>query len=139
MVPGTLVFTDIKGRTVNNATGLVWTHVLISLDQVLYEATWPVVKKSSEFPPATKNLYILPPETPYSKSQISLMLAFAEKNLGRRYMLRGYVFPNWYGKVRGVYCSEFVCRVLQAGNVDIPLAAGYTPDALYTAITGLDP
>lgn len=138
MVPGTLVFTDIKGRTVNNITNLIWTHVLIHLDGFLYEATWPEVKKSCEFPPAM-NLMSLPPAVPYTALQLRGMLNFAEKSLGRRYMLRGYVFPRWYGNVRGIYCSEFACRVLRAGGVDIPLAAGYTPDLLYTTLTGLTP
>lgn len=126
-----IIFNDIRGRTVNNLTGLTWTHVLVQLGDTLYEATWPRVKKSYVLPEA-KTTEIL--EFEVSGVSINAMIAFGEKNLGQRYMLRGYLFPKLYHKTRGVYCSEFACDMLVAGGFELKAIDGYTPDTLYKAL-----
>lgn len=126
-----VIFNDIRGRTVNNLTGLIWTHVLIQLNSILYEATWPRVKKSYVIPEAETTEIL---EFENSSININGMIDFGEKNLGQRYMLRGYLFPKLYHKTRGVYCSEFACDMLVAGGFNLKAIDGYTPDTLYRAL-----
>lgn len=130
--PGTLAFTDVMGPLVNVATGLKWTHVLIYLDP-WYEATVPKVKRSEGF--QGRYVYVAPPDG----LDVDAMRKYADSQLGRPYGLRGYLNPKLYGKTRGVYCSEFACYVLRAGGLQIPKRAGYTPDRLYTVLTGRRP
>jgi hypothetical protein len=126
-----VIFNDIRGRTVNNITNLVWTHVLVQVGTAIYEATWPVVRKSYVIPEA-KAMEVL--EFEVGPSQASNMITFGEKSLGQRYMLRGYLFPSRFGKTRGVYCSEFACDMLRAGGFKLKPKDGYTPDTLLKAL-----
>ncbi len=143
MRDGSLVFTDVGGKLVNNVTKLKYTHVLIWLRGLYYEATPPRVRKTSKVenlgPAPIKLLDVVEPDPQYTDDQIERMFRFAERNLGRRYVLMGYFFPKLYGRTRGVYCSEFACDVLLAGGVDISKRSGYTPDLLYEAVTGRKP
>ncbi len=143
MTPGSLIFTDVGGQIVNNATQLKWTHVLIWLNGFYYEATLPKVRKTETILDdglvKLKAMELVEPLFPYTDDQLALMLKYAERNLGRRYSLVGYLLPRLYGRTRGVYCSEFVSDVLRAGDVDIDKRAGYTPDILYEALTGRKP
>jgi hypothetical protein len=129
MKPGTLLFTDSGGQVLNRTLSLNYMHVLIWLNDIWYEATWPVVRKTNKDRRTNRWLFREPIAT-YTPAQLRGMLQYAESMLGTPYMCQGYFFPNRYGKTRGVYCSEFACKVLRAGGVGIPAGAGYTPDKL---------
>lgn len=139
MREGSLIFTDQGRDFVNRLTDLKWTHVLIWLNGQCYEATPPVVRKTTKWPPKGHTILVVEPEPEYTQQQIALMRAYAEATLGTPYRLRGYLFPRFFGKTRGVYCSEFACDALRAGHVPISQKSGYTPDLLYEAITGEKP
>ena len=125
-----VVFTDQGGPFINNTLDLTWTHALILLDGLYYEATWPRVKKSPQFKCVQSYTYgVGVPDRCYDD-----MLKYAESKLGTRYNFWGYFFPRWYGKTRGVYCSQFVCDVLRAGWIPLPKGAGWSPDKLLKAL-----
>lgn len=133
---GTLVFTDIKSTLVNDWLHLKWTHVLIWLDGWYYEATWPHVKAGPKY--EWRQQLVLPPRHPYAAIQVAGMVEYAEKNLGRRYSIEGYRFPDRYGKTAGIYCSQFACECLRAGMVGVPHESGYDPDKLLAAVKELE-
>jgi hypothetical protein len=139
MREGSLIFTDQGSDFVNRITNLKWTHVLIWLDEFCYEATPPVVRKTKKWPPKGHTVLVVEPEPEYTPQQIALMRGYADSMLGTPYRLRGYLFPSMFGKTRGIYCSEFACDALRAGKVLISQKSGYTPDLLYTEITGEKP
>jgi hypothetical protein len=127
----TVVFTDVGGDIINNVLDEYWLHVLIELEPGLfYEATPPYVKKGAEYRARRelKRSFII------EDKQHAAMVKFAESKLGVRYNFLGYFFPRWYNKTRGIYCSQFVCQVLRAGEFDIPIGAGYSPDKLLKAL-----
>jgi uncharacterized protein YycO len=135
---GTVVLSKTDGLILNALTGLHWTHAAIVLDDTVYEAAWPRVRKVPLS--AIKRRHVMiPPSTPLTRQQIAAMVRYAEGSLGRRYMLRGWLFPRNYGRTRGVYCSEFAARVLIAGGAHISLRSGYTPDVLEGVLIGADP
>jgi hypothetical protein len=125
-----VIFNDVRGQTVNNLTNLVWTHVLVQVGAAIYEATWPVVRKSYVLPPASKSEIL---EFEIAPNLAAKMVVFGEKNLGSRYMLR-YLIPSRFGKVRGLYCSEFAYDILRVGGFKVSPKDGYTPDALLEAL-----
>ncbi len=130
---GTVVLSNTNGHVLNGLTRLRWTHAAIVLDGSVYEATWPRVRKAPLS--AIKRRHVMiPPAQPLASDQVAAMMRYAEASLGRRYMLRGWLFPQLYGRTRGVYCSEFVARVLIAGGGPLPLRSGYSPDVLGQAI-----
>jgi len=139
MKEGSLIFTDQGGDFVNRVTRLTWTHALIYLNGYYYEATPPVVRKTTKWPPKGHTVLVVEPDIDYTSQQLQLMRSYAEKMLGTPYRLRGYLFPSIFGKTRGVYCSEFACNTLRAGGVPLDYKSGYTPDLLYEAITGEKP
>jgi len=126
-----VIFTDIGGRVLNRVLGENWLHVLVELKPgVFYEATWPVVKKGPTYRARRKHIVTLL----VAETQWRGMMHYAESQMGRRYMCRGYFFPKWFGKTRGIYCSQYACNVLRAGGVPIPVGAGYSPDKLLKAL-----
>lgn len=129
MEPGTLIFTDIGGRVLNNVLDLNWLHVLIALDGTHYEATWPVVKRSCCY--KWRRRVIVPPPWPLDEAA---MKKFADSQLGRKYSFRGYFVPRLYGKTKGIYCSQFACYTLIAGGAPIRKIDGYSPDTLLRAV-----
>jgi hypothetical protein len=128
----TVVFTDEGGPVINKTLGLTFTHALIRFgdDKNYYEATWPVVCKSANYKYTARFLYVF--DAPYD--DVLNMQRYADSQLGRRYSFWGYFFPSLYGKTRGIYCSQYVCDVLRAGNIPIPKGAGWSPDKLLKAL-----
>jgi len=137
----TIILTDQGGDIINNALGLTWSHVLIYLDNDwIYEATWPRVRKTHPWSgkalaKATKIEHF---ELFVTAQQWKGMIEYAESQLGKRYNFWGYFFPRWYNRTNGVYCSQFVCQVLRAGGLNIPIGAGYSPDKLLKTLKVCD-
>jgi hypothetical protein len=123
----TVVFTDQGGPIVNTALELRYTHVLITFDGVqYYEATWPKVCISSKYKHTSECRLTFQAPT----ISVDMMEAYARSQLGRKYSFWGYFFPSIYGRTRGIYCSQYVCDVLRAGEIPIPKGAGWSPDKL---------
>lgn len=127
----TVVFTDQGGPVVNKVLGLTYTHALVTFDGVnYYEATWPRVTISTKYKRVSECRFSFHAPT-YS---VIKMKEYAESQLGRKYSFWGYFFPSLYSKTRGIYCSQYVCDVLRAGDVPIPKGAGWSPDKLLKAL-----
>ena len=126
-----VVFTDIGGDVINRVLDEHWLHVLVELSPGLYyEATWPRVKKGPTYRARREFRVSVPiPDEGYHR-----MIKYAESMLGTRYSFFGYFFPRWYNKHKGIYCSQYACKVLRAGGVPIPIGAGYSPDKLLKAL-----
>ena len=131
---GTLIFTDQGGLVVNRVLKLKWTHALIYLGGDIWEATWPRVKRSTTYKHVRCTMV-----APLLALDWEAMKALAEENEGRRYSATGYFRPELYNKTPGIYCSQFVAMLLEAGGSKITVEDGRDPDILYTAITGRKP
>lgn len=129
LTDGTLIFTDVATEFLNTVLDERWLHVLIFLRGSYYEATWPRVRKIDRYH-YRRRLIV---RGTYTEAQVDKMVEFAESKLGLRYNFWGYFFPRWYNKTHGVYCSQYACQVLRAGDVPIPIGAGYSPDKLLKA------
>lgn len=125
-----IVFTDQGGPLINRVLGLKWTHVLVKFGDRYYEATWPRVKRSDSFNSVAFHVETVKvSDSMYDRAEL-----YAWSQIGRRYNFWGYFFPRWYGKTRGVYCSQFVCEVLRRAGVPLPPGAGWSPDKLLKAL-----
>jgi hypothetical protein len=60
--------------------------------------------------------FIMQPRASYTKRELEAMKWYAESQLGRPYMLRGW----WRGReVRGIFCSQYVGDIIeQSGKID---------------------
>ena len=126
-----VVFTDVGGDIINNVLGEHWLHVLVELEPGLfYEATWPRVKKGPTYRAKRQVKFPLRVSTLRHEK----MVASAESKLGLRYNFWGYFFPRFYNKTHGIYCSQYACQILRAGDFPIPIGAGYSPDKLLKAL-----
>lgn len=134
MQDGTLIYTNFVGPCLRRTVDLEWTHVLIGLRGFIYEAAPPRVKRSHNLP---RRVLLQPPKVPYTEEQINLMVQYAMSQLGRKYQWTGFFCPRYYGRTRGVYCSQYACNILRAGKVPIAYCAGYSPDTLKAAMEAL--
>jgi hypothetical protein len=145
---GTLIFWDggLLVRPIERHTGSTLTHVAIVLDGYVYEATWPRVQRTpytayiaglqhkAELPYWRRRnfswVHIPPPK--YTSEQVAAMRAYAVSQLGRPYMLRGYLFNR---EVRGLHCSQYVGNMLDRAGVIQSENFNETPVSLYRKMT----
>jgi hypothetical protein len=137
-------FTNLISRHTDSTL----THAAIILydngEPWVYEATPPRVcrtalpeylrlleKKSQRH---EMSWFILEPRIPYSSRELSAMKRYAESQLGRPYMLRGW----WKGReVRGIFCSEYVADILeQSGRIN-SAHIHESPGSLYIKVRDL--
>jgi hypothetical protein len=102
-------------------TGSHLTHAAVILNGYVYEAVPPRVHKVpladylKEMEGKKKRgftYFIVSPKTPYTKDQVTAMVSYAESQLGRRYVLRGYNKRL----TRGIFCSQLVSDILGKGG-----------------------
>ena len=134
MLDGTLIYTNFVGTCLRSTVDLEWTHVLIHLRGMQYEATPPRVRRTQHLP---RRVFLQLPKEPYTEEQINKMVRHAVSQLGRKYDWHGFFDPRFYGRTRGIYCSQYACNILRAGNVPIAYCAGYSPDTLKAAMEKL--
>jgi hypothetical protein len=109
-------------KTIKRHTDSPLTHTAIVLydgnEPWVYEASPPRVSRTplAEYLNLLKrksqkhaiSWFIMQPRVPYSESELVAMKNYANSQLGRPYMIRGW----WKGReVRGLFCSEY------AGNI----------------------
>ena len=127
-------------------TGSHLTHAAIILNGYVYEAVPPRVHKVSlaeyikemeakKLEPAMQKrgftYLIIQPKTPFTTSEQALMLKYADSQLGRPYMLRGW----WKGhEVRGIFCSQLVSDILAKGGRIKSDSIHESPGSLYGKI-----
>ena len=107
-------------RPIYRHTGSAITHAAIVLDGYVYEAVPPRVHKVplAEYKRhlAEKGIkwFMLSPKKPFVLGQVRAMRAYAESQLGRPYMLRGW----WKGfEVVGIFCSQLVANTLERSGI----------------------
>ena len=128
---GTVIIVEngFLSRPITKITGSGKCHCAIILYQGgqpwVYEATLPHVRKMPlvDYQKwleqrrlrcmsrglTNRSIYYRQPKTPYTVEQLARMKIYAESQLGRKYMMRGYWKQR---KVRGTHCSQFVSEVI---------------------------
>lgn len=129
---GSLIFWrgGVLAGPIARHTGSNITHAAIVLKDTagkpwVYEAVPPRVHKVplseylTEMTQKSKKhkdftWFVLTPKKAYTQKQVKDMRAYAEEQLGRPYMLRGW----WKGhEVRGLFCSQYVGNILEKSGV----------------------
>jgi hypothetical protein len=133
-------------RPIRNSTGSNYTHVAIAIDNNIYEATPPVVRKLPVDEYFKRLAYIgkqpfwqkrdfsyftMLPKEPFTEKQVNAMRVYAESQIGRTYMLRGY----WQNReVRGIMCSQYVGNILERSGLIKSSNYKESPISLYNKI-----
>jgi hypothetical protein len=133
-------------KPISRHTGSDITHAAIVLDGYVYEAVPPCVRKVTleqyvkEMNAKAKKSrrgftwIIVQPKEPYTTAKVSAMRKYAEAQLGRPYMLRGW----WKGhEVRGIFCSQYVANTLENGSRIKSDSVHESPGSLYKKLEGL--
>src|SRR5208282_6002350 len=120
-------------------TGSTITHAAIILDGWVYEAAPPCVHKVplGEYLASLRaraartagfSWFVLKPRTSYTRQELSALRLYAESQLGRPYMLRGW----WqYREVRGIFCSQFVGDAIEQSGKIVSAHFRESPVSLY--------
>lgn len=122
---GTLLFVENSHNLVESYTKSSFSHVAIVIDDCVYEANPPQVKKQTlqewcldvgklnegSGSPALVSVFV--PNNPYSKEQVCDMKTFLEKQVGRRYSIKGYLTNTTSD---GIHCSEMCSLALEASG-----------------------
>jgi hypothetical protein len=119
---GTLLFVENGYNIVERFTDSSYSHVAIVVDGQVYEANPPkVIKYSVEdwFTNIGKNnegigspaiVEALLPNTPYSEAELKAMREYLEKQVGRRYSVKGYLKKH---AGDGIHCAEMCSAALE--------------------------
>jgi hypothetical protein len=125
-------------------TGSDITHAAIVLydgddEPWVYEAVPPCVRKIrlSEYEKELQtqgqkrrdfSWFSMSPKIPYTVKQLTEMKKYAESQLGRPYMLRGW----WKGyEVRGIFCSQYVGNTIERSELITSGSVRESPGSLY--------
>jgi hypothetical protein len=78
-------------------------------------------------------LWVMQPEKPYSDAQLERMQTYLDRQLGRRYSVKGYVRKR---PVDGIHCAELASTALSHGErIDVPTPFAMSPGALYEKVS----
>lgn len=76
--------------------------------------------------------FTMQPSVPYTKNELAAMKWYAESQLGRPYMLRGW----WKGReVRGLFCSQYVGNIIEQSGLIDSSNFRESPGSLYTKLS----
>jgi hypothetical protein len=128
-------------KPISKHTGSTITHATIILYEdskpYVYEAVPPVVHRVplKEYITSMANhkrkdfsYFIVEPKHRYTKDELIKMKAYADSQLGRQYMMRGY----WKGhEVRGIMCSQFAGNTIEKSGLIKSDNFHETPGSLY--------
>ena len=131
-------------RPISKATGSTITHATIILYEdgkpYVYEAVPPVVhrvpyaeylKLMTTHKRKDFSYFLMEPKQRYTQDSLTKMKAYADSQLGRRYMMRGY----WKGQeVRGIMCSQFAGNTIEKSGLIKSDNFRETPGSLYRKI-----
>lgn len=137
-------------KTIERHTGSSMNHAAIVLydkDEVyVYESSPPRVKRTAwerweaetakykrQYPKSM--VYCLYPNPPWSSLELQRMKTYADSQMGRPYMVRGYLRDE---EVKGIHCSQYVGNILaQTGRIQ---SANYkeSPFTLYEKMRQLE-
>lgn len=142
---GTLLFVENGQNLVETYTHSTYSHIAIVIDDHVYEAEPPRIRKQSllewftnigkhnEGTASPALVVVMAPDKPYSKEEVGNMREYLEKQVGRRYSIRGYL-RNVPGD--GIHCSEMCAGALEAsGRYDFSRPNyTYSPGDLHDSI-----
>jgi hypothetical protein len=156
---GTVIFVtqsgrqDVLAKKIEQATGDNISHTAIILyedDQpYVYESTIPggvqrnklkdYMKKvnglKSAFPTKGMQIHLIPPDPEYNADELIRMKHYANGQLGRPYMLRGW----WKGKeVRGMHCSQYVGNIVSRSGRIESFNYKESPASLYVKLEAIE-
>lgn len=132
---GTLVMSRLKGRLgnlVSRVAGSYYTHTAIVVDGMVCESTLPRAKCTPLHRYAAGKPWIVryvPPSQPLTSEQIHGIRSYVHRNVGRRYGLKQFLYPNSRSDGR-IYCSQFAHGALSSAGVPLPPRSWHTPDRL---------
>ena len=124
------------GRIAQRITHDRYTHAAIVLKGFVYEADYPVVKRTPlrKYQRPRAHIYAFVPRHSFTTAEVSGMVQYAESHLGQRYGLRSYFHPNAPSHGR-TWCSLYVEEVLNhSGRYHLTRAQGFEPQNLLDAI-----
>lgn len=116
-------------KPIYNHTGSTIVHTAIILYEndkpYVFEATWPRVRKVplEQYYQILENCkkerpkyswFVEQPRHVFTDIQLTKMKQYANSQLGRRYMLRGWVEGR---EVRGIFCSEYTGNILEQSGL----------------------
>ena len=121
-------------KIIDRHTGSTITHAAIVLNGYVYEAVPPCVHKvrldeyKAHMAKKGTHYFITVPKKPFSRDQIAAMVKYAESQLGRPYLLRGY----WKGmETRGIFCSQLVGNTIETSGLIKSANFHESPGSLY--------
>lgn len=110
---GSLIFLEHSNNIVENETESPITHVGIVIDNNIYEATKPRIRKVSidEFKRKNRKfkIYIKNPEIPFTVTEVSILKDYLESQIRRKYSVWGYITGH---EVKGMHCGELIANAL---------------------------
>jgi len=131
---------------INKHTGSCLTHVAIVLDEWVYEAVPPRVRKmrlldyyvhleewgQNKFVEQRDfSWFIIQPRKEFSLQALTIMKIYAQSQVGRRYMLRGY----WQKQeTRGIFCSQYISKIIEKSGLIISANYRESPASLYNKL-----
>jgi len=133
-------------KTIKRHTDSPLTHAAIVLyednEPWVYEASPPRVsrtplaeylnlltKKSQKH---GMSWFIIQSQVPYSETELGAMKGYANSQLGRPYMIRGW----WKGReVRGLFCSEYVGNIIEKSSRIVSADYRESPGSLYVKLS----
>lgn len=152
---GSVLFWDsgILVRPIYRNTGSTLTHAAIILyiggEPWIYEAVPPRVHRvplnvylkemrDKEARPAMQrrefSWFIMQPRVAYTTTELLAMKRYANSELGRPYMMRGW----WKGHVvRGIFCSQLVADIIEQSGRITSDNIKESPGSLYAKLTPL--
>lgn len=145
MINGSVIFW--KGGLligpISKHTGSLLTHAAIILDELVYEAMPPRVRKmrlldyyqhleewgQQKFIERRDfSWFVLRPRKEFSSQALVAMTIYAQSQLGRRYMLRGW----WQQQeTRGTFCSQYVSNIIAKSGLIQSANFRESPGSLY--------
>lgn len=119
---GTLLFVENGQNLVESYTHSTFSHVAIVIDDQVYEAAPPKIKriplkdwftnigKHNEGRGSPALVEIWKPDRPYSKTELEKMKEYLDGQVDRRYSIRGYLrkVPG-----DGIHCAEMCSEALE--------------------------
>jgi len=152
---GSVIFwkNGILVKPIFKYTGSDLTHAAIVLyvgnDPYVYEATAPLVhrlpldvylkklEEKQQNPVWARRgftWFTMQPRQSFTMNELIVMKQYADSQLGRRYMMRGW----WKGReVRGIMCSQFVGNVIERSGWIVSSRFRESPGSLYAKLTPL--
>lgn len=144
---------SILAKKIEEATGDNISHVAI----ILYEENEPYVYESivpggvqrnkldkyikkinhlkSKKPTQGIQIYLIPPNPDYTTNELTKMKDYANSQLGRPYMMRGW----WKNKeVKGMHCSQYIGNIISKSDKIYSFNYKESPASLYEKLYLID-